>query len=201
MYKSLGVDPSSGELVLEDINHDGVINDNDKQVVGSPHADFSGGFTNDFSYKGISLNILLQYSYGNKIFNGVRQYTENMTISNDNQLATVKDRWQQPGDETYIPKADGIFNNDISSHYLEDGSYLRLKSVTLGYNLPEKLVNKVGINSARVYLRGQNLYTLTPYSGMDPEVNYSGNSTVSRGVDFFTYPQVRTYTLGFKFNF
>lgn len=201
MYKSLGVDPSSGELVLEDINNDGVINDNDKQVVGSPHADFTGGFTNDFSYKSFSLNILLQYSYGNEIFNGVRQYTENMTISNDNQLATVKDRWQEPGDETYIPRADGIYNNEISSHYLEDGSYLRLKSVSLGYYLPEKLVNKVGINSARVYLRGQNLYTLTPYSGMDPEVNYSGNSTVSRGVDFFTYPQVRTYTLGFKFNF
>lgn len=201
MYKSLGVDPSSGELVLEDINNDGVINDEDKQVVGSPHAKFTGGFTNDFTYKKFGLNILLQYSYGNMIFNGVRQYAENMTISNDNQLSTVKDRWQEPGDETYIPRADGIYNNEISSHYLEDGSYLRVKSVTLSYNLPEKWLNKVAINSARVYLRGQNLFTLTPYSGMDPEVNYSGTSTVSRGVDFFTYPQVRTFTLGFKMNF
>ena len=201
MYKSLGVDPSSGELVLEDINHDGVINDSDKQVVGSPHPDFSGGLSNDLSYKNFSLNIFIQYSYGNEIFNGVRQYAENMTISNDNQLVTVKDRWKEPGDETYIPKVNGQYNNFVSSHYIEDGSYLRLKSLTLSYNLPNQLLDKIKLKSARVFLRGQNLYTLTPYSGMDPEVNYAGTSTVTRGVDFFTYPQVRTYSLGIKMKF
>lgn len=201
MYKSLGVDPSSGELVLEDVNNDGVINESDRQVVGSPHADFTGGFTNDLSYKNFSLNIFIYFVYGNEIYNGVRQYAENMTISNDNQLVTIKDRWQEPGDITYVPKVNGTYNNFISSHYIEDGSYLRLKNVSLSYNIPARFLKKIKISSAKIYLKGQNLYTLTAYSGMDPEVNYSGTSTISNGVDFFTYPQVRTYTIGFKMNF
>ncbi len=203
MYKSLGVDPSSGELVFEDVNGDGVIGDEDRQIVGDPNPDFSGGFNNMFTYKNLSLDIFIQYTYGNEIFNGVRQYAENMTISNDNQLVTVKDRWQEPGDITYVPKAGVTSNNWVSSHYIEDGSYLRLKRVSFNYDLPQKYLKKLGgyISSFRIYLRGQNLYTLTPYSGMDPEVNYSGISNVVRGVDFFTYPQVRTYTLGIKMNF
>ncbi len=203
MYKSLGVDPSSGELVFEDVNGDRVIGDEDRQIVGDPNPDFTGGFNNMFSYKNISMDIFIQFAYGNEIFNGVRQYAENMTISNDNQLVTVKDRWQEPGDITYIPKAGVPSNNWVSSHYIEDGSYLRLKRIAINYDLPQKYIEKLGgyINSLRIYLRGQNLYTLTPYSGMDPEVNYSGISNVVRGVDFFTYPQVRTYTLGIKMNF
>lgn len=203
MYKSLGVDPSSGELVFEDVNGDGVIGDEDRQIVGDPNPDFSGGFNNMFTYKNLSLDIFIQYTYGNDIFNGVRQYAENMTISNDNQLVTVKDRWQEPGDITYVPKAGVTSNNWVSSHYIEDGSYLRLKRVSFNYDLPQKYLKKLGgyFSSFRIYLRGQNLYTLTPYSGMDPEVNYSGISNVVRGVDFFTYPQVRTYTLGIKMDF
>ncbi|MEE4197158.1 MAG: TonB-dependent receptor [Bacteroidales bacterium] len=203
MYKSLGVDPSSGELVFEDVNDDGVIGDEDRQIVGDPNPDFTGGFNNMFSYKNLSMDLFIQFAYGNDIFNGVRQYAENMTISNDNQLVTVKDRWQEPGDITYIPKAGIPSNNWVSSHYIEDGSYLRLKRISVNYDLPQKVIEKLGgyIRSFRIYIRGQNLYTLTPYSGMDPEVNYSGISNVVRGVDFFTYPQVRTYTLGIKMNF
>lgn len=202
MYESHGVDPATGDLLIEDVNNDGVINDNDRQVVGSPHPDFSGGLNNSFKYRDFSLSFFIQFTYGNEIYNGVRQYTENMTISNDNQLTTVLDRWMQPGDETYVPRLNGQYNNQITSHYIEDGSYARLKNITFSYNLP---VDKLGIgnsiSSARIYFQGENLYTLTSYSGMDPEVNYSGVSNITRGVDFFTYPQVRMYTLGINMKF
>lgn len=197
MYRSHGVDPATGDLLLEDVNNDGVINDNDRQVVGDPHPDFTGGMTNNMKYRNVSLSFFVQFVYGNEIYNGVRQYTENMTISNDNQLTTILDRWMQPGDETYVPRLNGRYNNMVTSHFIEDGSYARLKNVTLSYNLP---VDKLGvgntISSARIYFQGENLYTLTSYSGMDPEVNYSGVSNITRGVDFFTYPQVRIYTVG-----
>ena len=202
MYESLGVDPSTGELMLEDVNNDGAINEKDRQIVGSPQPDFTGGMTNNMSYKNLDLSFFVQFVSGNDLFNGVRQYAENMTITNDNQLSTIKDRWQEPGDQTYVPKLNGKYNNTITSHYLEEGSFLRLKNVTLSYNLP---IDKLGANnlirSARIYLRGENLITVTPYSGMDPEVNYSGVSTISRGVDFFTYPQVRSYTVGLNLKF
>ncbi len=202
MYNSLGVDPSTGELVFEDVNDDGEISDADRKVVGDPNPDFTGGFTNTFSYKNIDLSVFIQFVYGNDVFNGVRQYTENMSYgTNDNQLVTIQDRWKEPGDISYLPKINGEYNLDPSSHYIEDGSYMRVKDITLGYNFPEQLLNKMGfIDGARLYVKVQNLYTLTPYSGMDPEVNYSGVGTLRQGTDFFTYPQVRTISLGFNMN-
>ncbi len=202
MYKSLGVDPSTGDLMLDDVNGDGLINDSDRQVVGSPQPDFTGGLTNNLKYKDFSLSFFVQFVYGNEIYNGVRQYGENMTITNDNQLTTVLDRWLRPGDETYVPRLNGRYNNMITSHYIEDGSYVRLKNVTFSYNLPvDALGMENTISNARLYFRGENLLTITPYSGMDPEVNYAGVSNITRGVDFFTYPQVRVYTLGLSMNF
>jgi len=202
MYKSLGVDPSTGELVFEDVNNDGRYTDADRQVVGDPNPDFTGGFTNNFSYKNFSLSIFLQFTYGNDIYNGVRQYTENMTLgTNDNQLTTIKDRWKEPGDVTYVPKYNGKYNNQISSQFIEDGSFLRVKNITLNYRLGDEVLKNMFLNSARIYLKAENLYTLTGYSGMDPEVNYSGVGTIRAGTDFFTYPQVRTWTAGVKFQF
>ncbi len=202
MYESLGVDPSTGELVFEDLNNDGEYTDADRKVVGNPNPDFTGGFSNDFQYKNFSLSVFLQFTYGNDIYNGVRQYAENMTLgTNDNQLTTIQDRWKKPGDVTYVPKYNGTFNQNISSQYIEDGSYLRVKNVTLNYNLGKQLLDKTTFSSAGVYLKVENLYTLTPYSGMDPEVNYSGVGTLRAGTDFFTYPQVRTWTAGIKFQF
>jgi hypothetical protein len=202
MYESLGVDPSTGELVFEDVNGDGNYTDADRQVVGNPNPDFTGGFTNDFSYKNLTLSVFLQFTYGNDIYNGVRQYAENMTLgTNDNQLTTIKDRWREPGDVTYVPKYNGKYNNQISSQYIEDGSFMRIKNVTLNYQFGNSFLKNNFLNSASVYLKVENLYTLTGYSGMDPEVNYSGVGTLRAGTDFFTYPQVRTWTAGLKFQF
>ncbi|MFP4448596.1 MAG: TonB-dependent receptor [Bacteroidales bacterium] len=202
MHESLGVDPSTGELILNDVNEDGKITEEDRKVVGNPNPDFTGGLTNSFNYRNFDMKIFLEFAYGNDIFNGTRQYAESMKFgTSDNQLATIKDRWKQPGDETYIPKHNGENNlSPLSSHYIEDGSYLRIRQVSLGYNLAESFLEKY-VNSARIYFKVENLMTFTPYSGMDPEVNYSGVGTLRAGTDFFTYPQVRTYILGLSLNF
>ncbi len=197
-YRALGVDPSTGDIVFDDVNGDGVISSEDRVKIGDPNPDFIGGFTNNFSYRNFDLSIFLQGSYGNDIFNGTRIYIESMKGS-DNQTTAVLDRWQAPGDETNIPRAtetDPNNNNRISSRFIEDGSYLRVKNVTLSYNIDRSLLDRVNLHSARIYVTGQNLLTFTNYSGMDPEVNYAGPDTIVMGTDFFTHPQVRTISLG-----
>ena len=198
-FKSLGVDPSTGDLVFEDVDFNNEINDEDRQVVGNPNPDFTGGWTNNLQAGPFDLSVFLQFVYGNEIFNGVRQYAENMTFAeSDNQLASVKLRWRAPGDRTPIPRIDGIYNNDITSHFIEDGSFLRVKNVTLGYNFPKQTISQWGLSNLRLYLTGQNLLTFTNYSGLDPEVNYSGVGSIRRGTDFFTFPQARMVTFGVK---
>ncbi len=199
-FESLGVDPTTGDLVFFDKDGNGVINSNDRMVIGDPNPDFTGGFTNNIAYKSFELNFFIQFSYGNDIFNATRIFTEAMR-GPDNQSTAILDRWRQPGDITDIPRAtetDPNANNRISSRFVEDGSYARLKNLTLSYNLDRKLIDRLGlgIRNFRVYLAGANLITITNYSGMDPEVNYLGDSNLLRATDFFTYPQARTYTLG-----
>ena len=202
LLKSLGVDPSTGDLVFEDINNDNQITDQDRQVVGNPNPDFYGGFTNNLTYKNFDLTLLLQFNYGNEIFNGVRQYAENMTFAeNDNQLASIKNRWRQPGDIAPVPRINGTFNNDITSHFIEDGSFLRVKNVIIGYNFSGDWLKKAKFRSARLYVNLQNLYVLTSYTGYDPEVNYSGIDPVRAGTDFFTFPQPRSYMVGLNLKF
>ncbi len=197
-YNSLGVDPSTGDIVFEDVDKNGVIDASDRTKIGDPNPDFTGGFGNNLSWKNFDLSIFLQYSYGNDIFNGTRIYIESMK-GNDNQTIAVLDRWREPGDETDIPRAigrDPNNNNRISSRFIEDGSYLRIKNVSLSYNLNQSFVERAAMRSARVFVSAQNLFTFTRYSGMDPEVNYAGADNLVLGTDFFTYPQVRTISFG-----
>lgn len=199
-YLSLGVDPSTGDIVYADTNFDGEITSADRTVVGNPHPDFVYGFTNNFAYKNFDLSIFLQGSQGNDVFNGSRLYLESLQ-GGDNQLESVTRRWRQPGDITDIPRAttDPVAasqNKRVSSRFLEDGSYLRFKNVTLGYTLNQKNMNKRFFDSMRIYISTQNLFTFTNYSGLDPEVNYRGDDNAVIGTDFFTYPQAQTFTLG-----
>ncbi len=197
-FNSLGVDPSTGDIVFEDINGDGVIDANDRTIIGDPNPDFTGGFTNNLSYGNFDLSVFLQFSYGNDIFNGTRIFIESMK-GNDNQTTAVLDRWLEPGDETAIPRATGRDpnnNNRVSSRFIEDGSFLRVKNVSLSYNFDRRLVERAGMRSARVFVTAQNLFTFTNYSGMDPEVNYAGPANLILGTDFFTYPQARTISFG-----
>ncbi len=197
-YRSLGVDPSTGDIVFDDVKSDGVINAEDRVKIGDPNPDFTGGFTNDLKYKQFELSIFLQFSYGNDIFNGNRIFIEAMKGA-DNQSTAILDRWRKPGDITKIPRvteSDPNGNNRISSRFVEDGSYLRVKNITLSYEFSRQLSDRLHVRHARIYLSAQNLLTITRYSGMDPEVNYTGDNNLLRATDFFTYPQAQSVSVG-----
>ncbi|MHC1777833.1 MAG: SusC/RagA family TonB-linked outer membrane protein [Lentimicrobium sp.] len=196
-YNCLGVDPTTGDLVYEDINNDGTITADDLTKTGDPNPDFTAGMTNTFSFKGFDLSIFLQAVSGNDVFNGTRIYLESGT-GEDNQTTTMLRRWMKPGDITDVP---GAGDGAISSRFIENGSYLRIKNISIGYSIPKTLLKKTGIKSARLYVSGQNLYTFTTYTGMDPEVNYYGNDNIILGTDFFTYPQSRTIMVGLNVGF
>ncbi|KAF0131876.1 MAG: tonb-dependent receptor [Bacteroidetes bacterium] len=191
-YNCLGVDPTTGSLVYEDINKDGSITAEDRKKIGNPNPDFTMGFTNNFSFMNFDLSVFLQGVYGNDIFNGTNIYLAS-GVGEDNQLAIMVNRWKQPGDITDIPKEGDTFK---SSRFIENGSFMRIKNVTFGYNFPQKLLKPIKLKSARLYVSGQNLFTFSSYSGMDPEVNYYSNDNVVMGTDFFTYPQSRTIMMG-----
>lgn len=204
-FRSLGVDPSTGDIVFADTNIDGDITTDDRTKVGDPNPVYIGGFTNTFAYKGFDLSVFLQFSYGNDVFNGSRLFLESLQ-GGDNQLADITRRWKKPGDITDIPRATtdpvkATENKRVSSRFIEDGSYLRVKNVTLGYNFSSALISKLHLSSLRLYASAQNLFTFTRYSGLDPEVNYSGNDTQVIGTDFFTFPQARTLTFGVNLKF
>lgn len=196
-YRCLGVDPTTGDLVYDDINKDGQINSADWTKIGDPNPDFTYGITNTFSYKNLDLAIFLQGTYGNDVFNGTMIYLESAS-GEDNQTTDVLRRWQKPGDITDMPRVGDTYK---SSRFIENGSFMRIKNVTLGYNLPASLLSKARIKSARITISGQNLYTFTTYSGMDPEVNYYGNDNIIMGTDFFTYPQSRAVLFGLNIGF
>ena len=204
-YEWLGIDPSTGDCVYADLNNDERITTEDRTIVGNPHADFTGGITNNLSYMGIDLSVFLQFSYGNDIFNGSRLFLESLQ-GGDNQVADITRRWQQPGDITDIPRAtsDAVAaasNKRVSSRFIEDGSYLRIKNLTLGYTFSENIIRKLHLSNLRIYLTCQNLFTFTSYSGLDPEVNYLGDDNTVIGTDFFTYPEARSYNFGVNLKF
>jgi len=202
-WNSLGVDPSTGNIVFEDVFEDGIIDSRDRTKIGDPNPLFTGGLNNRLAWKGLSLTFFFQFSYGNDIYNGTRVYLESMKGS-DNQFATVLDRWTEPGDITDIPRAtnsDRNENNRHSSRFVEDGSYLKLKNLRLGYSLPSSITNRLKINRMEVYAVAQNIWVLTNYSGMDPEVNYAGQDVTRLGTDFFTYPQAKSLSFGISMSF
>jgi TonB-linked SusC/RagA family outer membrane protein len=200
MYRFLGVDPQTGNAIFDDANGDGVITPDDFVVVGSPHPDFWGGLRNQLSWKGFDLNAFLEFSQGFEVYNGVRLAADDGGWSLHNKVASVRRRWRNPGDVTDVPRAsyDGLSGADWeSSRFIEDGSYLRLQEVTLGYRLPRRMAARANFADARVYLSGRNLMLWTPYTGYDPDVNSAGsNSNVVLGQDFYAYPRARTISIG-----
>lgn len=197
-YKTQGVDPETGDLMYVDMNGDGKITASDRTYIGDPNPDVTYGFTNSFHFYGVSLSFMLQGAAGGDLFNASRIFTEGMQ-NPWNQSARVLDRWRRPGMITEIPKAG--FDIQPSDYFVEDGSYLRLKDLTIAYDVKGEWMKKIGMTKLQPYFTAQNLLTLTRYMGMDPEVNQNGNSGSVQGLDYGTYPQTRSFVLGINVEF
>ncbi len=198
--QSSGTNPATstapGDIRFKDLNGDGVINDDDRTFIGNPNPDFFFGWTNDFYYRNFDLSVFVQGTYGNDIYNVNRMRGEQMAVAR-NQWATTLDRWSGEGTSNTIPRAttnDPNDNSRVSDRYIEDGSYLRIKNITLGYSLPVSMLDRIGFRQLRIYGSVQNLYTLTNYTGFDPEVGLSG-------MDNSVYPQSRIITTGINIGF
>ena len=189
-----------GHIKFKDLNGDGIINSSDLTVIGTPLPKHTGGLSNTLNYKGIDLNVFFQWSYGNDIYNGNRHIFESSRIEfgSMNKFASYADRWRPDNLDATIPVTRGeaaSLGAYASTRTVEDGSYLKLKTVSLGYSIPIKLVKKIGFTKLRIYASAQNLYTWTNYSGFDPEVS-SIHSALTPGFDFSTYPRASTLTFG-----
>ncbi len=210
-----GVDPDNGDALYHLHSEDGKDYDagttnsyseaNDV-VIGDPNPDFIGGLGNRFSYKNFDLNVLLQFVYGNDIYNGGGRYQSANGDFFDNQTKNQLNRWQEPGDITDVPEARlfGGNGSNPSSRYIHDASYLRLKNVVFGYTLPQSALDRLNLQRVRLYVSGLNLLTFTDYPGWDPEVNtdlYSQSNNLNIGNEFYSVPQARTISFGVNIGF
>lgn len=202
-YISDGVDPETGDLIYRDFNENGIFDPGDRTIIGDANPTFTYGITNNLSWKRFDLNVFFQGSQGNDIFNATRIDLEGM-FDSKNQSTVVLDRWTPENRDTDIPRAIGggkVDNVRNSTRFVEDGSYIRLKAITLSYNVNPNSLERLKVQKLSVYVTGQNLLTFTKYSGFDPEVNAFGRSATVLGIDYGTYPQARTLTAGVNVEF
>ena len=205
-----GANPANGDALYfkNTVKTDGTkdrtttknVNEAEDVRIGNPNPEFIYGFRNTFTYKGFDVDVLLQGVQGNQIFNGGGQYMSASGSNGfDNQTTDQLAAWKKPGDITMVPEARLFFANgtDNSSRYISNGSYLRVKAITLGFNLSPKLLSVLHIDRARFYVRAQNLFTITKYKGWDPEVNSDATANnISLGNDFYSAPQIKTIVFG-----
>ena len=187
---------NAGDIHFADLDGNGIIDEDDKTIIGDPHPDFSAGLYNRFSYKGVALSLFIQGVKGVDVFNYIRSQVESMS-GVENQTTAIYNRWISEGQQTDIPRAsfgDPMGNNRFSSRWIEDGSYVRLKQVTLSYSFPRKLAF---IENLNVYITGTNLVTWTRYLGYDPEFSYV-DGVLGQGIDYGKIPQPRSMVIGLK---
>jgi TonB-linked SusC/RagA family outer membrane protein len=201
-----------GDIKYQDINNDGVINNSDLTVIGNALPDFIYGWSNRFSYKNFELIVLIQGVQGNDLFNIGRIRLER---PGEGTSANLLNRWTPENQNTDVPafisqserKAAALPSGKISvgdtrvSRWVEDGSYMRVKNITLAYNLPASLVSNIGISRFRAYVTGTNLFTVTDYTGYDPEISSFNSNDASLGIDFGSYPTSKTFTVGVDITF
>ncbi|MBS1745895.1 MAG: TonB-dependent receptor [Bacteroidetes bacterium] len=194
----------AGDRKYRDINGDGKIDANDRTILGSAQPKFTFGFSNTLSYKNFDLSFFFQGSQGNKMANFNSYNLLNFTGQNNVLAEAALNRWTPENPENKYPRALASGSLDVgifSSAIVEDASYIRLKNVTLSYNLPRKIVQKLKIQNIKVYISGSNLWTLTNYTGYDPEANTYGQSTTLIGIDNGGYPQSKVYQAGLTVSF
>ncbi len=193
--------PQPGDPKYKDLTGEGEINDDDKTAIGNGQPKHTGGFSNNFTYKNFDLNIFLQWSYGNDILNANRMVFENPSSKqNTNMFATYTNRWTPENPESNMPRARAEGSAEYSSLYVENGSYLKLKNISLGYNFGPRVLDRLGISAARIYLAAENIATFTHYSGSDPEVS-TRNSVLTPGFDWSAYPRAFSMSFGLNVTF
>ncbi|WP_219224208.1 SusC/RagA family TonB-linked outer membrane protein [Pedobacter antarcticus] len=197
-----GVNPNNGDAIYTDLNNDGKIDANDRTFLGSAQAKFNYGVNNNLTLGNWGLSVFFQGVQGNKIFNASRIETEGMYDAK-NQSAAVLNRWTTPGQITDVPRAlkQSSQNSLTSSRFVENGSYLRLKTATFSYNFGATTLGKWKMDKLMVFATGYNILTFTKYTGLDPEVNRYGANGPDMGVDYGTYPQARSFLFGINVGF
>jgi len=195
-----------GYIKYRDLNGDNIINSNDMAIIGRGQPKHFGGFANTFTYKGFTLYALLSWVYGNNIYNANRHTFDGNSNMRGfiNQFKSYENRWTMENQNTDLQVLNRVTYGKTGmyqSQFVEDGSYLRLRTVNLDYALPAKWIKKVSLTNASLYFSGQNLLTWTNYSGLDPQVSVSGNQVLGPGFDYSAYPAARTYTFGIRATF
>jgi hypothetical protein len=201
-----GFDPN-GRWVYEDVNEDGVVDDNDRTKIGSPHPDFTYGLNLNAGYKGFDLSAFFNGSQGNDIYNHNKAF-DFPIFPNGNRTTNVLDSWTPDNQDAYMPalsnSVQGVEVNS-NSFFVEDGSFFRLKNLQLGYSLPTETTDKMGMERFRIYIQGTNLFTVTSYKGIDPEVlprSIGGQAeNLNMGIDSRTYPLSQIFTIGLNIKF
>ncbi len=198
----LGSDAKAGDVIYQDINFDGNINQLDIVYLGNANPDFIGGFGVTLRLKSFTVSSFFNYKIGQDVINETRMYTENMHTY-DNQSTAVLRRWRKNGDQTDIPRA--VLNQGRnwlgSDRFVEDASFLRLKTLTISYNIPKTFTERYGLNNVRTFMTAYNIVTLTRYSGQDPEIGFSGSDPFALGIDRSMTPPPVSFTLGISMTF
>ncbi len=188
---------STGRFTYEDVNGDGTINDDDRDYIGTPHPDFTYGINLTAEYKGFDISAFISGSQGNDVYNYEKIFTDFPTFVNGNRSTRVLDSWTPSNTNATLPAlSNSITNSETqpNSYFVEDGSFMRMKNMQIGYSLPADVTEKIGMDSFRIFLQATNLFTITGYDGFDPEVISTDN--LSLAVDFQTYPTSQVFTLG-----
>jgi TonB-linked SusC/RagA family outer membrane protein len=193
-------DAAPGEVRFKDVNGDGRISDADRTIIGYANPDFSGGFSFGLGYKDFQLDVSTVYKYGNDIFN-MNRVEGTLPTGGQNNFASVLDYWSPSNTDATMPRPDRARQVNFSSRYLEDGSYLRLQNVTLGYSLDGGFLQRTGLENVRLFASANNLFVLTEYSGFDPEVSSFGQNELAKGHDLANYPRPRSFSAGFNLTF
>ena len=197
----------AGVFNFRDVNGDGIITAADRTIIGNPHPDFTYGININLGYKNFDLTMFGQGVQGNQIFNYVRYWTDFNVFQGNRSVDMLNNSWKKPGDVAKLPRLNSgdATSQQVSSYFLEDGSYLRMKNIQLTYSFPTQWLKRVGLGSAQIYLQGQNVFTLTKYTGLDPDINLrtSGNDNqdIHMGIDEGAYPVAKNYLVGFRFGF
>lgn len=198
--KLTGVPQLQGDRKYVDRNGDGVVTTTDKHELGSAQPKFTYGLTNTINYKGFDLSFLFQGSYGNKIFNFLQQKLE-LTTVNLNVSSTLLDRYSETNPNGKMPRATNAPVSQVADIYVEDGSYIKLKNLTLGYSFSKGILSKIGIKQLRLYATAQNILTWTKYTGLDPEVNFFDTDNTKQGIDYGAYPSTKAFLGGLNITF